>query len=87
MLAGTYRQLHARLRANAEPVALYGGIHKEAQVIEGKFRTLVRHNAQLLAVQLRFGIWQVWPFTCCICSVSAGVCMQEYETLSLAHCS
>ncbi|KAK9864122.1 hypothetical protein WJX84_012088 [Apatococcus fuscideae] len=55
---GTYRQLHARLRANAEPVALYGGIHKEAQVIESKFQTLVRHNAQLLAVQLRFGIWQ-----------------------------
>ncbi|KAK9858440.1 hypothetical protein WJX84_004256, partial [Apatococcus fuscideae] len=55
---GSYRQLHARLRANAEPVALYGGIHKEAQVIEAKFRQLVRHNAQLLAVQLRFGIWQ-----------------------------
>ncbi len=31
--AGTYRQLQARLRANAESVAFYGGIAKEGALL------------------------------------------------------
>ncbi|EIE25187.1 hypothetical protein COCSUDRAFT_65142 [Coccomyxa subellipsoidea C-169] len=55
---GSYRQLHARLRTNAEPVAFYGGIEKEGNLIVSKFKELVRHQVKLLNTQWRFAMWQ-----------------------------
>ncbi len=65
-VAGSYRQLHARLRTNAEPVAFYGGIQKEGSLIVTKFKELVNHQVKLLNTQWRFAMWQVhlrspWP--------------------------
>ena len=57
--AGTYRQLHARLRTNAEPVAFYGGVEKEGSLITSKFQQLVKHQLKLLTTQWRFAMWQV----------------------------
>lgn len=57
--AGAYRQLHARLRTNAEPVAFYGGITKEGALIRERFRQLIRHERGLLTTQWRFSMWQV----------------------------
>ena len=57
--AGTYRQLHARLRTNAEPVAFYGGVEKEGSLITSKFQQLVKHQLKLLNTQWRFAMWQV----------------------------
>ena len=59
MRAGTYRQLHARLRTNAEPVAFYGGVEKEGSLIVSKFKDLVKHQLKLLSTQWRFAMWQV----------------------------
>ena len=59
MHAGAYRQLHARLRTNAEPVAFYGGVEKEGGLITGKFKQLVKHQLKLLNTQWRFAMWQV----------------------------
>ena len=56
---GTYRQLQARLRTNAESVAFYGGIEKEGALIRRSFSTLVAHQASLLATQWHFSMWQV----------------------------
>jgi ABC-type uncharacterized transport system fused permease/ATPase subunit len=56
---GSYRQLQARLRTNAEPVAFYGGIEKEGSLIVSKFKELVRHHVKLLNTQWRFAMWQV----------------------------
>ncbi len=56
--AGTYRQLQARLRTNAESVAFYGGIEKESALIRRSFRALVLHQAALLTTQWRFSMWQ-----------------------------
>jgi len=56
--AGTYRQLQARLRTNAESVAFYGGIEKEGALIRRSFRALVAHQAALLTTQWRFSMWQ-----------------------------
>lgn len=58
-MPGSYRQLQARLRTNAEPVAFYGGIEKEGNLIIGKFKELVRHHVKLLNTQWRFAMWQV----------------------------
>ncbi|KAK9846568.1 hypothetical protein WJX81_006713 [Elliptochloris bilobata] len=55
---GTYRQLQARLRTNAESVAFYGGIEKEGALVRRSFGTLVAHQASLLATQWRFSMWQ-----------------------------
>ncbi|CAL8461843.1 g1374 [Coccomyxa elongata] len=55
---GSYRQLHARLRTNAEPVAFYGGIQKEGSLIVTKFIELVKHHVKLLNTQWRFAMWQ-----------------------------
>ena len=58
--AGSYRQLQARLRTNAESVAFYGGIEKEGTLLIRKsFSTLVAHQASLLGTQWRFSMWQV----------------------------
>lgn len=57
--AGSYRQLQARLRTNAESVAFYGGIEKEGTLIRRSFNTLVAHQASLLGTQWRFSMWQV----------------------------
>ena len=59
--AGSYRQLQARLRTNAESVAFYGGIEKEGALIRRSFSTLVAHQASLLGTQWRFSMWQVLP--------------------------
>lgn len=58
---GSYRQLQARLRTNAESVAFYGGIEKEGALIRRSFSTLVAHQASLLGTQWRFSMWQVLP--------------------------
>lgn len=58
-LEGSYRQLHSRLRSNAESVAFYGGIDKEGRLLKTKFAELVKHRGRLLATQWRFGIVQV----------------------------
>lgn len=58
VLEGAYRALHARLRANAEPVAFYGGVGKEGGVVRAKFREVVAHAARLLGVQWRFSMVQ-----------------------------
>ncbi|KAJ8769625.1 hypothetical protein K2173_005228 [Erythroxylum novogranatense] len=42
-LEGEYRQLHSRLRTNAESVAFYGGERREEFHIQQKFRDLIRH--------------------------------------------
>ncbi|CAL9173750.1 unnamed protein product [Musa hybrid cultivar] len=42
-LEGDYRQLHSRLRTNAESVAFYGGENREASHIREKFKTLIKH--------------------------------------------
>ncbi|RWW55109.1 hypothetical protein BHE74_00038269 [Ensete ventricosum] len=42
-LEGDYRQLHSRLRTNAESVAFYGGETREASHIREKFETLIKH--------------------------------------------
>ena len=60
--AGSYRQLHARLRTNAESVAFYGGIEKEGNLIVSKFKELVRHQVKLLNTQWRFAMWQVCTY-------------------------
>lgn len=65
LVVGTYRQLQARLRTNAESVAFYGGIEKEGALIRQRFGTLVAHQASLLATQWRFSMWQAWP-TCLV---------------------
>ena len=57
--SGAYRQLHARLRTNAEPVAFYGGIAKEGELIRASFRQLVKDQMKLLDTQWRFSMWQV----------------------------
>ena len=59
MYAGNYRQLHAKLRDNAEPVAFYGGIEREGALITASFADLVRHRLRLLRTQWRFNIVQV----------------------------
>ena len=55
---GTYRQLHARLRTNAEPVAFYRGVEKEGGLIVSRFKDLVKHQTELLNTQWRFAMWQ-----------------------------
>ncbi|CAL5222677.1 g5077 [Coccomyxa viridis] len=55
---GTYRQLHARLRTNAEPVAFYGGVEKEGGLIVSNFKQLVKHQLKLLNTQWLFAMWQ-----------------------------
>uniref|UniRef100_A0A2P2MUB3 Peroxisomal membrane protein n=1 Tax=Rhizophora mucronata TaxID=61149 RepID=A0A2P2MUB3_RHIMU len=42
-LEGEYRQLHSRLRTNAESIALYGGERREEFHIQQKFGALIRH--------------------------------------------
>ena len=58
-MAGSYRQLHARLRTNAESVAFYGGVEKEGNLIVSKFKQLVKDQMKLLNTQWRFAMWQV----------------------------
>lgn len=58
-VAGSYRQLQTRLRANAESVAAYGGIEKEGNLINDSFKKVVRHRSKLLQTQWLFGMWQV----------------------------
>ena len=60
---GSYRNLHVRLRENAEPVAFYGGIEKEGALITSRFQELVRHRLRLLYTQWRFNMVQVFHCT------------------------
>ena len=57
--AGDYRQVHARLRENAEPVAFYGGIAKEGAGVLDRFSRLMRHRLRVLRTQLRHSVVQV----------------------------
>ena len=57
-LEGAYRALHSRLRSNAEAVAFYGGIAREAELVRGAFRALVAHQARLLGKQWTFSMVQ-----------------------------
>ena len=57
---GCYRQVQARLRENAEPIAFYGGIEKEGAVVRGRFSELMRHRMRMLRTQLRHSVVQVW---------------------------
>ena len=50
---GTYRQLHGRLRANVESVALYGGMAKESRTILRGFHELTDRLSSLLVKQYR----------------------------------
>lgn len=56
---GDFRQVHARLRENAEPVAFYGGIAKEGAGILERFSALMRHRMRVLRTQLRHSVVQV----------------------------
>lgn len=51
--------MHVRLRDNAEPVALCGGIDKEGALIETKFKELLKHRLRLLRTQWNFNMTQV----------------------------
>ena len=57
-LEGAYRHLHTRLRANAEPVAFYGGIAKEGDLLRTKFAEVVAHTNRVLGKQWRFSMVQ-----------------------------
>lgn len=57
-LEGAYRHLHSRLRANAEPVAFYGGIAKEGDLLRTKFGEVAAHTARVLGKQWRFSMVQ-----------------------------
>lgn len=51
-----YSMLQERLQANIEPVALLGGIDREAVAIESSFSALVKHTQRVLQAQLYSGI-------------------------------
>lgn len=57
-LEGSYRQMHARLRANAESIAFYGGIDKESDLLKTKFQQVVAHASKVLGKQWRFSMVQ-----------------------------
>lgn len=57
-LEGEYRQLHSRLRTNAESIAFYGGENKEASFIRQKFKTLVKHLKLVIYDHWWFGMIQ-----------------------------
>lgn len=57
-LEGEYRQLHSRLRTNAESIAFYGGETREAAHIEKKFEALIRHMRVVLHDNWWFGMIQ-----------------------------
>lgn len=56
---GSYRDLHTRLRENAEPVAFYSGIEKEGALVRTSFQELVKHRLRLLRAQWKFNMVQV----------------------------
>ena len=55
-LEGAYRAAHEALRANAEPVALLGGVEREAEGVRARFGQLLRHTRRVLAAQLYSGV-------------------------------
>ena len=55
-LEGAYRGLQARLQANSESVALYGGVAVEGDGIMSSFRGLQCHLEDVLLRQWRFGM-------------------------------
>lgn len=57
-LEGSYRQLHTRLRANAEPIAFYNGMQKEGILIRTKFEELMAFTQKLLSKQWEFSMVQ-----------------------------
>ena len=57
-LEGTYRALHSRLRANAESVALYGGMGKESRTVSRGFDAATSQVAAVQRTQWRFGMVQ-----------------------------
>ena len=57
-LEGSYRHLHARLAANAEPVAFYGGVEREGVLVRGAFSEAARHAAHVIHTQWRFAMLQ-----------------------------
>ena len=59
LCTGSYRHLQTRLRANAEPIASYGGIQKEGSLITESFKKLHKHRLRLLNTQWLFSMWQV----------------------------
>jgi hypothetical protein len=74
--AGDFRQVHARLRENAEPVAFYGGIDKEGAGIVSGFSALVRHRMRMLRTQLRHSVVQARsPGALCIMLCAGGLCV------------
>lgn len=57
-LGGDYRQLHSRLRTNAESIAFYGGERREESHIQQKFKTLIKHMSLVLHDHWWFGMIQ-----------------------------
>ena len=57
-LEGSYRHLHSRLAANAEPVAFYGGVAREGALVKGAFAEAARHAAHVIRTQWRFAMLQ-----------------------------
>jgi ABC-type uncharacterized transport system fused permease/ATPase subunit len=55
-LEGAYRNAQEALLTNAEPVALLGGIDREAEGVRANLRELVRHVNRVLGAQLHSGI-------------------------------
>lgn len=57
-LEGLYRQLHSRLRLNAETIAFYNGIPKEGDLIRTKFDEVIAFSQKLLGKQWHFSMVQ-----------------------------
>ncbi len=74
--AGEFRQVHARLRENAEPVAFFGGIVKEGAGVTARFLELVRHRMRMLRTQLRHSVVQVItrPTLKCNANIMCAMC-------------
>ncbi|CAN1224690.1 ABC transporter D family member 1 [Linum perenne] len=55
-LEGTFRFMHERLRTHAESVAFFGGGAREKNMIESRFKELLRHSTLLLKKKWLYGI-------------------------------
>ena len=82
--AGDYRQVHARLRENAEPVAFYGGIAKEGVGVLDRFSRLMRHRLRVLRTQLRHSVVQVQEYPALMHCM--GGAPERYDTARLCAC-
>ena len=72
-LEGSYRHLHTRLRANAEPIAFYGGIAKEGDLLKTRFKEVLAHAARVLDKQWRFSMVQDFLLKYCGATVAVAL--------------